>query len=526
MSQNLSRSLSHRKEPLRSRHGVIAAQNQKAADIGAGVLRAGGNAVDAAVAASFALGVLEPWMSGIGGGGFMMVWDAKRKRAQVVDFGMISAARLQPADYPLASGVAGDLFGWPAVVDDRNIVGYRAMAVPGQVDGMRLALESFGTRSWSQSLGPAIEAAQDGIDIDWYLSVVVASAAKDLARFPASKAMFLPEGLPPSADWAGIQPVLKNEALLATLRRLSEAGARDFYDGLLAASLARDFADGGSAIDAGDLGRYRARLAEPLRYAYGDRTLLLPPGLTAGPTLCDALEKARQKLPAEIGPQSFVAYAESLMAAYETRLAIMGDTESAAGGAKGNGRDGCTSHLCVIDRDGNMVALTQTLLSLFGSRVMLPESGVLINNGIMWFDPQLGRPNSIGPAKRPLSNMLPVLGLQADAPWLSIGASGGRRILPAVMQLLSFLIDYRMPLETAFHQPRIDASLPDQPLCDPLLDPAVREAVKSRFPKMAEKPRAPYPLAFACPSAVMIEADGQRVGMTEIAQPWAGTAGA
>lgn len=521
MSQNLSRSLSYRKEPLRSRHGVVAAQNQKAADIGAGVLRAGGNAVDAAVAASFALGALEPWMSGTGGGGFMMVWDARRRRAQVVDFGMISAAGLQPADYPLASGVAGDLFGWPAVVEDRNIVGYRAMAVPGQVDGMRLALESFGTRSWSQSLGPAIEAAQEGVDIDWYLSVVVASAAKDLARFPASKTMFLPDGLPPSADWAGTQPVLRNAALLATLQRLSEAGARDFYDGLLAESLARDFAAGGSAINAVDLGRYRARLVEPQRYAYGDRTLLLPPGLTAGPTLVDALEKARPKLPATLGPESFIAYAESLMQAYEARLATMGDIEAAAG----DGRAGCTSHLCVIDRDGNMVALTQTLLSLFGSRVMLPESGVLMNNGIMWFDPRPGKPNSIGAAKRPLSNMLPVLGLQGEAPWLAIGASGGRRILPAVMQLLSFLIDYRMPLDAAFHQPRIDASVAGRPICDPRLDEATKAALKVQFSNLAEASRIPYPLAYACPSAVMIEPDGQRVGMTEIAQPWAGTAG-
>lgn len=523
MSQNLSRSLRYRKEPLRSRHGVVAAQNQKAADIGADVLRAGGNAVDAAVAASFALGALEPWMSGTGGGGFMAVWDARRRRAQVVDFGMISASGLQPADYRLASGVAGDLFGWPAVVDDRNIVGYRAMAVPGQVDGMRLALETFGTRSWSQSLGPAIEAAQDGVDIDWYLSVVVASAARDLARFPASKALFLPDGLPPSADWAGAQPVLKNDALLATLRRLSDAGARDFYDGLLAESLTRDLAAGGSVLAAGDLARYRARLVEPLHYAYGERTLLLPPGLTAGPTLRNALDIARQKLPAALGPESFIAYAESLMEAYETRLASMGDTE---GAQAGDGREGCTSHLCVIDGEGNMVALTQTLLSLFGSRVILPESGVLMNNGVMWFDPRPGRPNSIGPAKRPLSNMLPVLGLQGDAPWLAMGASGGRRILPAVMQLLSFLIDYRMPLDTAFHQPRIDASLPDQPLCDPQLDEAIRAAVKARFPRMAETQRVPFPLAYACPSAVIIEPDGQRAGMTEISQPWAGMAGA
>lgn len=520
MSQNLSRSLRYRKEPLRSRHGVVTAQNQKAADIGARVLRGGGNAVDAAVATAFALGALEPWMSGIGGGGYMLVWDARRRRAQVVDFGMISASKLNVADYPLAEGTAGDLFGWPAVVEDRNIVGYRAMAVPGQPDGMRLALETFGTRSWSQSLGPAIEAAQDGIDVDWYLSVVVASAARELIRFPASRAMFLPDGLPPSAEFAGPQPKLRNDALIASLKSLSQAGGRDYYDGALAAALVRDLAAGGSAIDAGDLQRYQARLVEPMQYRYGDAMLLLPPGLTAGPTLRDALEKAKPKLPAELGPDSFIAYAESITSAYQARLATMGDTEAAAG----DGRAGCTSHFCVIDKDGNMVAVTQTLLSLFGSRVILPATGVPMNNGIMWFDPRPNRPNSIGAAKRPLSNMLPVLALRNDEPWLSIGASGGRRIMPAVMQLLSFLIDYRMPLEHAFHQPRIEASLPEQPQFDPLLDEAVKSALKQRFPKAAETRRTSFPLAYACPSAVMIEPDGSRVGMTEIAQPWAGTA--
>lgn len=520
MSQNLSRALSFRKEPLRSRHGIVAAQNQKAADIGAGVLRAGGNAVDAAVATAFAIGALEPWMSGIGGGGYMVVWDARRRRAQVVDYGMISAAGLNVADYPLAQGTAGDLFGWPAVVEDRNIVGYHAMAVPGQPDGMRLALETFGTRSWSQSLGPAIEAAQDGIDVDWYLSVIVASAARDLIRFPASKAMFLPDGLPPSADFAGPQPKLRNDALVATLKALSQGGGRDYYEGGVAAALVRDLAAGGSAINADDLRRYQARLVEPLQYTYGDATLLLPPGLTAGPTLRDALEKARPKLPAKLDPASFVAYAESITAAYETRLATMGDSENAAG----DGRAGCTTHFCVIDRDGNMVALTQTLLSLFGSRVILPETGVPMNNGVMWFDPRPGRPNSIGAGKRPLSNMLPALALRNGEPWLSIGASGGRRIMPAVMQILSFLIDYGMPLEQAFHQPRIDASLPDQPQFDPHLDGTVQTALKARFPQATAVPRMPFPLPYACPSAVMIEPDGQRVGMTEIAQPWAGMA--
>src|SRR3546814_16792829 len=120
----------------------------------------------------------------------MMVWDAKKQAGHVVDFGVVSAAALDPADYPLAEGKGGDLFGWPAVLEDRNILGYSSIAVPGQPEGMRLALETFGTRSWQQSLGPALELAQEGMEVDWYLSLMATSAAKDLTRFTALCATF------------------------------------------------------------------------------------------------------------------------------------------------------------------------------------------------------------------------------------------------------------------------------------------------------------------------------------------------
>ena len=127
-----------------------------------------------------------------------------------------------------------------------------------------------------------------------------------------------------------------------------------------------------------------------------------------------------------------------------------------------------------------MVALTQTLLSVFGSKVVLPTSGVLMNNGIMWFDPRPGSPNSLGPAKRPLTNMCPVIARRNGKGWFSIGASGGRKIMPAVFQISSFLIDHGMSLEDAFHQPRIDASGGDTVGVDPRL-PAVKEALADAF---------------------------------------------
>lgn len=516
MSKNLSRSQRFTKTALRGR-GVVAAQNQLAADIGAEVLSKGGNAVDAAVTMGFALGALEPWMSGIGGGGFMMVWDAKKAQGHCLDFGMIAAQKLDAADYPLEGGTGGDMFGWPKVVEDRNIVGYPAIAVPGQPEGMRLALELFGTRSWAESLAPAIGLAESGIEVDWFLSVAIAGAARDLARFPGSKSVFLPDGFPPSAETIGATPPVKNAALLATLRRLASAGPRDYYDGEIAGKLVADLQAGGSKIDAADLARYHARAVEPLRVKHGAAELLLAAGLTAAPTLVDALGRAAPRLPQALGPESFVAYAEALDAAYEHRLATLGDSEKA---------EGCTSNFCVIDAAGNMVALTQTLLSLFGSRVVLPESGVLMNNGINWFDTRPGKPNSMGPGKRPLSNMLPSLALKDGKPWFAVGASGGRRILPAVMQLVSFLADYGMGLEQAFHQPRIDASVTGQPSLNPLLGPEVIGAVKARFPKAVERRAMPFPLPYACPAAVLIEPDGQRVGMTEISSAWSGTAAA
>lgn len=524
MSQNLSRQLRFAKEPVRSKHGAVSAQNQKAADIGGDVLAAGGNAIDAAIATAFALAALEPWMSGLGGIGFMVVWDARQRRGHVVDFGAISAKTLDPANYRLTGNAGGDLFGWPEVVENRNVLGYAAMAVPGQPDGMRLAHETFATMSWPALLAPAIGLAEQGFEADWWATLVIATAAIDLARFPASRAWFLPNGVPPAPDWSGALLRLKNPALTATLKALARHGARDFYEGTTARRLSADLAQGSangaanqgtSRITKTDLGDYRACLVEPLIVTRSDKRLLVPAGLTAGPTFRVAFDSLAGRLGRSPDAAAFVAYAEVLSAAYAARLDTMGEGRAVAE---------CTTHVSAIDRDGTMVALTQTLLSLFGSKVVLPETGVLMNNGINWFDPRPGRPNSISPAKRPLSNMLPLLGLSGERPWLAIGASGGRRILPAVLQLVSFQADFGLSLEQAFHRSRIDVSAPGQVVVDPLLESETKAALAQRF-AITERRRDPYPLAYACPIAVAVdEHSDERIAMTEIAQPWAGAA--
>src|SRR5204862_6541003 len=147
------------------------------------------------------------------------------------------------------------------------------------------------------------------------------------------------------------------------------------------------------------------------------------------------------------------ALARALKAAYTQRLTSLGDAEPVAA-------ESCTSHITACDADGTMVALTTTLLSSMGSRVVLPTTGLLMNNGVMWFDPRPGQPNSIGPGKRPLTNMFPLILRDGAAPWIAAGASGRRRVVAAVLQLMAVVADFGMSPEVAAHQPRLDASGP------------------------------------------------------------------
>jgi gamma-glutamyltranspeptidase/glutathione hydrolase len=175
----------------------------------------------------------------------------------------------------------------------------------------------------------------------------------------------------------------------------------------------------------------------------------------------------------------------------------------------------------VVDKEGNVVAWTQTLLSRFGSFVLSPSTGVLMNNGIMWFDPVPGKPNSIRPGARPLSNMCPTVALSPRIGALAIGASGGRKIMPAVAQILSFMVDFGMDLDAAFHCPRINVSGPEPALVDRRLGQPVLDALaKDRPAEFTDL--APYPAQFANPSAAQAPPDGTRLGATDLASPWSG----
>jgi gamma-glutamyltranspeptidase/glutathione hydrolase len=517
MPEHLVQNWIVRKPLARSRGGIVATQNRIAGEAGARVLAAGGNAVDAAVATGFALAAVEPWNSGLGGVGFMLVYLAKQNRVQVVDFGPVSPRGLNPADYPLTGGYTTDLFTWPTVQDDRNVHGPLSIAVPGHVDGLGLALEKFGTMPFAAIMQPAIELADLGLAVDWFVTLKVATMAQELSRYPTTREIWLPGGFPPVTAMGAPLGRLQLRGLAATMRRLADAGYRDYYEGEIAASIAADIKAIGGNLAAADLKNYRARIVAPIETEYHGAQLALAPNLTAGPSMLHALGGLRDMKFKPGGPHAdaFLAYAGTLREAYSERLKSMGETIDQ--------RDpSTTTHLNVIDRDGNMVALTQTLLSVFGSKVVLPSTGILMNNGIMWFDPRPDSANSLAPAKRALTNMCPVIARRDGKPWFAIGSSGGRKIFPAVYQISSFLIDHGLTLEDAFHQPRIDASGGDSVGVDPRLAQEIQNVLAQKYP-LNRTELLVYPTNFACPSAVLNDPEsGDHFGIADVMSPWSG----
>ena len=248
LKDNFSDTQLVRKRVVPTRGGVVAAQHKKAATVGAEVLAAGGDAIDAAVATSFAIGVVEPWMSGIAAGGAMVLWRAKERTAYVVDYGMRSPRALDAADYPVVGGRDPELFAWPRVKDDRNVQGATAVAVPGVVAGMALVHQKFGRLPWREVVAPA----------------------EKLARDTDAAAMFLEDGQwPPLAGWtATTEKRLDQRRLADTLDAIGRQGAKALYGGEIGAAIVADVRAKGGSLALDDLTSYRAQWAEPLEVAY------------------------------------------------------------------------------------------------------------------------------------------------------------------------------------------------------------------------------------------------------------------
>jgi len=334
--------------------GMVASQHYAASDLGVEVLNAGGNAIDAAVATSLMIGTVEPWMSGLGGGGCMLYYDAETKQAHAIDFGMRASRHTDPLDYPLSAGQDNDLFGWPSVLEQRNVHGPLSIATPGYLAGIALALRRFGTLDFAELVTPAIQTAKQGMSIDWYATLKIAAAASTLNQYTHSAETYLPEGFPPAGEWGGPLPNIVLGKLADTLQTLQLQGPQDFYHGDIAQSLVADATSHGSKICAQDLSEYTARVLSADSHQYREATVFSMPGVSAGPTLADALQRLEQTW-RQHGQQlpdaaTYSAYANALQNAYNNRLTTMGDVDDSQAPS-------CTTHITTMDKAGNMVAL-------------------------------------------------------------------------------------------------------------------------------------------------------------------------
>ncbi|WP_176045602.1 gamma-glutamyltransferase [Burkholderia sp. BCC1644] len=505
-----------RKPAISASGGIVVSQHYKASSIGAVVLEEGGNAIDAAIAASFAIGVLEPWQSGLGGVGHMVVAPADGA-AFSIDFAARAPLALEPDDYRLTGEPARGMFGWPAVVDDRNLEGPFSIGVPGQVAGMTLAHREFGSLPWRRLVEPAVRCARDGLEIDWYLTLKIAAAAAGLARYPASKACYLRDGHVPASDWSGVASPITLENQAVTLEALAERGGDDFYRGALARRIATDFTTVESRLSLDDLAAYNAEISQIDALHYRDAAIMTSSALTAGPALTRALALFEQQSTdggiAHPDAQFLSRISDALTRTYAERIGGAAPADDARRGT-------CTTHISVVDRHGNAVALTQTLLSMFGSKVTLPHTGIVMNNAVMWFDPRPGKANSIVPGAVPLSNMCPTVVKRATGDVLALGASGGRRIMPAVMQLITYLIDCGMSIEDAIHFPRLDVSGDPWVTVDDRMDMSVSDAIgKTHEVRRAANLIAPN--LFGCPNVVMRNAGTRQLtGGAFVSSPW------
>jgi gamma-glutamyltranspeptidase/glutathione hydrolase len=496
------------------RKGMVVSQSKSAAEAGVAVLDAGGNAIDAAVATALALAAVEPWNSGLGGIGHALVHRAGEARADAIDFGPTAPAALDPSRFRLTGKVAADLFGWPEVEGDTNIHGPLSFVIPSAVAGYAEMHTHWGRLPLAEIAAPAIALARRGLPQDWYTTLKVATSAPILRLYPESARVYLRDGLPPVAPYQGGLTYFPLGQLGDTLERLARAGWRDFYEGEIAADIAADARAMGGVLSAQDLRGCKARVLRPAEASWRGRTVQLTGPLTAAPTATEVLhDLAGLRLGPAPDKDWYLALARALKAAYARRLTSLGDAEPQAA-------ESCTTHLTVCDADGTMVAMTTTLLSSMGSRVVLPATGVLMNNGVMWFDPRPGQPNSIGPGKRPLTNMFPVILREGAKPWIAAGASGGRRIMAAVLQLVSFVADFGMTPQAAAHQPRIDVSGPDKVTADRRLGPEIIGALQADG-ETEVVDHCALPINFACPN-LLIQQEGQRTGISDAASPWSG----
>lgn len=458
-----------------SNGSLIVTKHPIATEVGRDMLASGGNAIDAAIACSFTLGVVEPYMSGLGGVGLALVYA--NHGLSVLDAGPVAPRNLDVDRYRLAGDDPDtDLFGWPRVVDDANLLGATSVCVPTTVALMEALYTQGASLPWRRLVEPAISLARRGYAPDWLLTLSIAQDQRSLGRMDATRRIFLPEDHIPAYDMDGVgHPVFRQEDLADTLEAIATGGAGAFYRGEIADTLAHTIRHHGGDLDSADLAEYSVRISSPIRVPIAGADVWLTDGLNGGPTVAELLRLYDLLVSARTSresPAQLATWIRAARLALEDRFTVMGHQGQGADiGTLAHARRrtagaptphvappaaDSTTYLAVVDREGNGVSLNLTLLSRWGSKFIAPGLGVLLNNGMMWFDPMPERPNSIAPGARPLANMAPAAVTRGDTLMMLLGASGGRRIISAVPQILHNVLTFDMDIQDAIEAPRLE----------------------------------------------------------------------
>ena len=499
-------------------NGMVVAQESRAARIGIEILDKGGNAVDAAVATGFALAVTYPRAGNIGGGGFMVIHLAKSDRGLENRDVAIDYRETAPA--AATANMFLDAKGDPDPAKSRD--GALSIGVPGTVAGLALAYEKYGSGrlTLADLIQPAIELARKGFPVEDDLADSLPRSSDRLSRWPSTAAILLKNGGQPLE--AGDRLIQFD--LADTLQAIARGGARAFYQGLTASQIAAAVQRAGGIMTKDDFASYRAIERAVLHGSYrGYDIVAMPPPSSGGVHLIEMLNilEGYDLTKLGRGEQSLHIMIESMKRAYADRAVFMGDpdavkmpiagltskkyAESLRAGigdkatAAADIRPGKaadfeghnTTHFSVIDRDGNAVSNTYTLNFSYGVGLIADGTGVLLNNELDDFTAKSGTANAYGlvgfnanlpgPNKRPLSSMTPTIVLKDGKPFLVTGSPGGSRIITAVLQVITNVIDFHMPIAEAVGAPRLHQQWqPEDVFVEPGFDPAVLGALAAR----------------------------------------------
>jgi gamma-glutamyltranspeptidase/glutathione hydrolase len=513
------------REPVRARHGVVAATNEIASNVGVDIMKRGGNAVDAAIAVAFALAVTHPAAGNLGGGGFMMI-RLKDGRTTAIDYREMAPAAATRNIYLDQNGnvIEGE---------GGSIEGYRAAGVPGTVRGMELALKKYGSGklTWTQLIEPARRLAANGFTVNYNLSRSLRGSREYLSKYAETKRIYLNSGKFYNEGDVFVQP-----DLAATFARLQQRGPNEFYSGQTAQLIAADMKRHQGLLTLDDLRGYVAKERQPLRGNYrGYEVISMPPPSSGGAVLIEMLnilEGYDFKKMDWASSDRYHLMTEAMRRAFADRAEYMGDTdfakvpiaglidkkyaaqlrttinperasssEQVKAGKPAGYESEETTHFTVVDTDGNAVANTYTLNNSYGSAVVAKGTGLIMNDEMDDFAAKpgtanlygliQGERNAVAPRKRPLSAMTPTFVLRKDGSlWFTVGSPGGPTIINTVLDVITNVIDYGMNIQQAIDAPRIHHQwLPDELVFEPYgLSGDTQNALIARGHKLA-KPR-------------------------------------